>query len=512
MEKTYEYSFDRKNKTLLIRQIVSEENTAEDSFEENMLLTCRIPGLLPVRRGYYNGQAVYAFDVRGCRPLSEKSPVDGESITLSRSLLAIQKTLASYLISPDHLVLEKELVFEDEGGSFSYVCLPFRQRDFAESAADLMESKRFEEDLSQKEKTCIGLFVRLMREKVDGYREIEEKLEAFLAGTKEDGPKDSSWGEKEAEERQPFRDPAEEEAVTAGPVRTSASPKEKISTGLGGIASWSFGRKLLVGTLVFFGLVTALFAALGSGFFKGSLPGVILSGLQKGITDLGRLISENPALCLLVPALILLLIMVIRRKKQEKADLEEMAEEGQGRLLWEAAEDDGERDPYRYCEVVPDDRNKGLLKGRKRTCQKAENWSRRPEDAAFSADEDADLYEGPPMGEAVKEVSPVRPPAHLISEEKPARDVLIHKERVVIGRDKSYSDLCLETDTVNRVHAVIKFLEGAYYLIDINSRNGTYLNGQALTDGRLWLLRDGDRIAFADRTFRFRVAEEDRTC
>jgi pSer/pThr/pTyr-binding forkhead associated (FHA) protein len=50
---------------------------------------------------------------------------------------------------------------------------------------------------------------------------------------------------------------------------------------------------------------------------------------------------------------------------------------------------------------------------------------------------------------------------------------------------------------VSRKHAVITFHNGALYIEDLGSTNGTRINGFQLTAKRKYRLRDGDEIEFA---------------
>jgi hypothetical protein len=49
---------------------------------------------------------------------------------------------------------------------------------------------------------------------------------------------------------------------------------------------------------------------------------------------------------------------------------------------------------------------------------------------------------------------------------------------------------------VSRLHASLKRLENTVSLSDLNSRNGTYINGQKLHPGEVRVLRDGDEVRF----------------
>ena len=68
----------------------------------------------------------------------------------------------------------------------------------------------------------------------------------------------------------------------------------------------------------------------------------------------------------------------------------------------------------------------------------------------------------------------------------------------LIGKRRAEVDICLEKSTVSRLHARIFCRQEEYYLEDLNSRNGTRLNGCMLDSGQPQLLKDGDEIVFAD--------------
>ena len=71
-------------------------------------------------------------------------------------------------------------------------------------------------------------------------------------------------------------------------------------------------------------------------------------------------------------------------------------------------------------------------------------------------------------------------------------------EHWLIGKRRAEVDICLEKTTVSRLHARIFCRQEEYFLEDLNSRNGTWLNGHILNSGQPQLLKDGDEIVFAD--------------
>ncbi|MFV2067037.1 MAG: SpoIIE family protein phosphatase [Pirellulales bacterium] len=82
----------------------------------------------------------------------------------------------------------------------------------------------------------------------------------------------------------------------------------------------------------------------------------------------------------------------------------------------------------------------------------------------------------------------------------PGRIVPVEGDRAVLGRHPE-CDIVLDVAAVSRQHARIIREVDEYFLEDLESRNGTFLNGQEV-QGRQ-ALRDGDRVIICDLTFRF---------
>ena len=87
------------------------------------------------------------------------------------------------------------------------------------------------------------------------------------------------------------------------------------------------------------------------------------------------------------------------------------------------------------------------------------------------------------------------------------RLVLPLKERVEVGRADEESDFYPELDLtdynggqkgISRRHAAFEAAESGVVLIDLDSTNGTYLNGFRLPGKRPYLIKDGDEIRFGE--------------
>lgn len=83
------------------------------------------------------------------------------------------------------------------------------------------------------------------------------------------------------------------------------------------------------------------------------------------------------------------------------------------------------------------------------------------------------------------------------------QDFWIEKEEFLIGRSVQQADGKILTDGISRVHAKIIKREGDYYIEDLNSTNGTYLNGELLEYHRDRKLKRNDRVRFGIEEYVF---------
>ena len=83
----------------------------------------------------------------------------------------------------------------------------------------------------------------------------------------------------------------------------------------------------------------------------------------------------------------------------------------------------------------------------------------------------------------------------------------IEKTEFAIGRLEGRVDYVLRNRAVGKIHALIARKDGAYFLTDMNSRNGTYLNDKRIESNKEYEIRDGDRISFANSDYVFATPE-----
>ena len=88
----------------------------------------------------------------------------------------------------------------------------------------------------------------------------------------------------------------------------------------------------------------------------------------------------------------------------------------------------------------------------------------------------------------------------VLVDAKTRRPIYLRKKDVLIGRSDD-CDIQINLDTVSGRHARIHLTSRGWALSDLNSHNGTKLNGRYITEPQL--IFDMDMITFGDRVFIF---------
>ena len=124
---------------------------------------------------------------------------------------------------------------------------------------------------------------------------------------------------------------------------------------------------------------------------------------------------------------------------------------------------------------------------------------------APAATQGAPGFDGPAYGEdktrVVRPSNPQRPGMIVVRQGKePGRIFEVRKDRLTIGRSRE-SDIFLEDLAVSRLHTTVGRDEtGRYLLRDENSANGTYVNGQRISEH---VLEEGDEIQVGQTVLAF---------
>ncbi|MBX7148546.1 FHA domain-containing protein [bacterium] len=90
-----------------------------------------------------------------------------------------------------------------------------------------------------------------------------------------------------------------------------------------------------------------------------------------------------------------------------------------------------------------------------------------------------------------------------------SQSVHVKKDQILIGR-RGKNDISLDSETISRKHAEIIRMNNDFYLVDLESGNGTLLNNKALKPHEKNLLTDKDNIRVEEFDISFEITEEDQ--
>lgn len=82
------------------------------------------------------------------------------------------------------------------------------------------------------------------------------------------------------------------------------------------------------------------------------------------------------------------------------------------------------------------------------------------------------------------------------------RKILLRDFPITFGKMKGRVTVVLEDHSVSRIHAQIEAAEDGMRIRDLNSRNGTCINGKKLLPNEAELLQEGDTVSFGRERFR----------
>ena len=511
----------------------SVETPDPDAYENRVILANRIRGLLPCRLLYLNGDTYYSFDItsmqsleilRGRRILSG----DGFS-SFFYELIDVLCGLEEYLLDFDHLILTPDKIYIDpSGGKIGLVYFPSFRKDIRESLRELVEYLLTGTDPDDRRTTLLGYRVYHALRK-------EELLLGELRGLLTESEPETETPERPGKNRfyekdviGPFQQKYAE--IHSG-GDSGVTYSETYRSGSGPVtASYSKAEKVPKLAVIVFLTVGLLSTAITYAFLH---------------LGLGRILAEHSDLIIRIGgacAVILLFAAAFhfagKSRKMNARDVG-MPEEEFFRYDPERFSDAGLREEW-------EDLSGEAGKFRKDPPGEAGKFRRDPPGEAGKFRKD-------PPGEAGKfcndlpadpgefHKDPVREMFSVTGHEEdytcllrmdrkgvepgtsarlvPLRDdedgdlteIALFEGTVIVGKSGELSDRVIPRATVSRVHARIRFSEGACYIMDVNSRNGTFRNGEILPGGEEVRISDGDEISFADAGYRFHMEGDKET-
>ncbi len=84
-------------------------------------------------------------------------------------------------------------------------------------------------------------------------------------------------------------------------------------------------------------------------------------------------------------------------------------------------------------------------------------------------------------------------------------DITLSQEHLILGKSKAKADVILPDNTVSRKHARIERRMDGYYVTDLFSTNGTFIDGHRIESGQAVLLSDGVQLTISSLHYRVTI-------
>ena len=453
-----EYKRDMNHNYLIL---YGEDEINTDSYQVRMLVGNVIPSLLKCRIQGMDGRFLVYFDITSKQALSvlyEEKKMGVEDLRLIfGGFVKAMEDAAEYLMNPGQFIISPEYIYTDIEKQEIYFCMmPGYEKDIKEQFQFLTEYILPKIDHQDQDAVILGygVYKRAMEDSFH-LEHIKEELyktqgQQGTTTTKAEQMKTESEQRQESEDFNPEEEGFwENEEINQKFVRDGEKSKRL-----------SLPQK--TGVIV---LAAILLCGIAATTLMGYLP-----YLETG-TILGIII--------VLVACVMLFVYVSKIKKKPGA-------------LRQGREEERDK-PKGITGKVPTDQTDQS----QNTIKSVVKSTNKP--VAKSSQLHADYGET-----VVLSAGAVSGPASLVSKEPgELATIYINEDLTVIGKLETACDAVISLPTVSRIHAKIRKKEDAYYLTDMNSRNGTAVNGRLLLPDEEYRLEPEDEVDFAQARYIF---------
>lgn len=448
-----EYKRDMNHNYLIL---YGEKDINTDSYQVRMLVGNIIPSLLKCRIQGVDGKFMMYFDITSKQAVStlyEEKKLENEDLRLIfGGFVRVMEEAAEYLINPAQLVLKPQYIFADCEKKELFFCLmPGYDKDIKEQFQLLTEYILPKIDHEDSEAVILGYGVyRRTMENSFHLEHIKEEL------YRKQNNKEEIKTETEKDSREiSVQETGEENLMQSSGMSENFWQEDKTEKT---DSHKLFGKKVAVFVLILLALAGVTMAISG-----GYLPhqdisvllGVVLAGMGG----------------------IMLAVLLIRKAKE----------------VYKQPQRESREKPQLSEKFVRPPVNEILQEGSddsiKTMMEKKSLHREREEDFGETVVLSAGVVSGP---------------ASLVSREPgELAPIYLQEELTVIGKLENACDAVIDLPTVSRIHAKIRKREEEYYLSDMNSRNGTIVNGRLLLPEEEYRLQEEDEVDFAQARYIF---------
>lgn len=441
--------------------VLKREAAGKERHTIQMLTQNRISGLLPFHEKKVDGDCWFYYDITSRQPLErilEYRKLSGAELRrLIADLLSALKQLECFLLDESQLCLEPDMIYVEPDSFQCCLCvLPGRKRPLAHEFCTL--SQYLLEHVNQNDGEAVVLAFAVFKESRKENFGIED-IEACLRRTgnpeREETKKKPSIneesGERETERKTVEKKQAEKEIAekTCGTEQPAMQKRE---------VPWKWlPFFLMAGIPVFIGVLWGIQTLFRYKWLLGTAELLLILGavwLFRGRAAVAEAFREGR-----------------NKQTEEEWSIYFQTESGEEACV---PEPNGEPD-MGYTAEKP-------------------LWDR----SVLENDEDEEgmqtiLLTGGPNDSEIRKLIPM----------EGGPEIPIRYFPFLIGKSKDIVDCCIDLPEISRLHLKIEKISSGYSVTDLNSTNGTRVNGHLLAANETYPLISGDELMIAAVRYRF---------
>ncbi len=442
--------------------VIECENSDADDFQVKMLENNTIEGILPFSIRNIDGQSYIYYEIDSKQSLdnrygSGKKMSYEKLCSFAKALSEVSNKLGEYFLDEEHLIMRKDCIFENlSTGTFSFLYFPGNESEKMTGLTDL-----FLEIADMEDEKAVA-FAYKLSDNLSGNGGMSAIfLEDMLMEEEETGDfsedyAEPSYDEGEEENEDPLEEDEEEEEIVERRIIKIRIPS------------------------MFSYFLAILFALVAGALWY--LRMVYVLTAMENILDISVFMVS------VMMSLICLIQGVTNKKKKPSKDPDYVDDEDA---------DAGDEDLYKYEDEKKDKTFSAInIENDKRA--DSLYGEKRERDVCADIDEENEetVFLNMDFGHTIHKL-------YRTSGSK-SGNISLETVPLTIGKLSEYADAVLKDPTVSRLHAKIFKSGEDYYVQDLNSKNGTFVNGKRLLPNEKLILFPEDEVTFGKCTFSYR--------
>ena len=507
-----EYKRDVSHNYLILRE---EEKVNTASYQVRMLTGNVIPSILKCRMQGLDGNLLFYYDITSRQSLAsfyEQRKFHSKDLhMLFGGFIRVMEEMAEFLMNTDQLLLCPEYIFLDiEKREVKFCCLPDYHHPIQEQFRELTEYLL--PRLDHEDPLAVSMGYGVYRKAMETGFQLEHIKEAIYQNREATGKNDNKESAQKQEQKltgnnldgaDNFGEEIQKKTDVSQLLKTdmeNKTSKRKDKKKAESVSPKSANEWTAALICVSTAAVMIILLILR---YLGYLPGIPAEAIFGG--------------AIILLALAAFLSWTAEKKKQKKQMSAEWRQKVQRELADTKESDDKKKRAERNSENLYEaDISQRKMSEWGEEKYKMPEWTgetgaNRLENSqnvyreTVQQNENYETEKTENYGETVVlSAGQTEGPASLVSRE-PGELATIYLDRdlMVIGKMENAADAVISLPTVSRIHAKIRKVDEEYYLSDLNSRNGTSVNGRLLKTGEEYKLQDEDQVEFAQARYIF---------